>query len=93
MAIYEHDGQYWKLYRARWVMPGDTEHEIRFGGRACRVALVAYKTRSRSPHSARLMQKGDLEWVRTNEVDETIHRLIKAGSNEATYACTEVASW
>ncbi len=90
--IYEHDGQYWKLYRARWVMPGGTEHEYRFGGQACRMALVDYKMRSRSPHSARLMHQGELEWVRTYEVVETLHRVIKAGRNDVKYATDEVTA-
>ncbi len=76
--IYEHDGDYWKLYRARWVPKGATEYAHDFGGQACRMVLVEYQKKARSPHSNRLMQPGDLEWVRTYEYDESIHRLIKA---------------
>ncbi len=83
--IYEHDGYYWKLYRARWVPKGATEYVHDFGGQACRVILVEYQKKARSPHSNRLMQPCDLEWVRTYEHDESIHRLIKASlrSNSA----------
>ena len=77
--IYEHDGDYWKLYRVRWVPEGTTEYVHDFGGQACRMVLVEYQTTARSPHSHRLMQPCDLEWVRTYEYDESIHRLIKAG--------------
>ncbi len=79
--IYEHDGDYWKLYRARWVPEGTTEYVYDFGGQACRMVLVKYQTTARSPHSHRLMQAGEFEWVRTYEYDESIHRLIKAGLN------------
>ncbi len=77
--IYEHDGDYWKLYRARWVPEGTTEYVYDFGGQACRMMLVEYQTKTRSPHSNKLMQPGDLEWVRTYEYDELIHRIVKAG--------------
>ena len=79
--IYEHDGDYWKLYRARRVPEGATEYVYDFGGQACRMVLVKYQTTARSPHSHRLMQAGEFEWVRTYEYDESIHRLIKAGLN------------
>ncbi len=77
--IYEHDGNYWKLYRARWVPEGGTEYVHDFGGQACRVTLVEYHTKARSPHSHRLMHPCDLEWVRTYECDDSIHRIVKAG--------------
>ncbi len=77
--IYEHEGDYWKLYRARWVPEGTTEYVYDFGGQACRMVRVKYQTTARSPHSHRLIQAGDFEWVRTYEYDESIHRLIKAG--------------
>ena len=77
--IYEHDGDYWKLYRARWLPEGATEYVYGFGGQACRMVLVEYQTTARSPHSHKLMQAGNFEWVRTYEYDESIHRLIKAG--------------
>ncbi len=79
--IYEHDGDYWKLYRARRVPEGTTEYVYDFGGQACRMVLVKYQTTARSPHSRRLMQAGEFEWVRTYEYDESIHQLIKAGLN------------
>ncbi len=77
--IYEHGGDYWKLYRVRWVPEGTTEYEYDFGGQACRMVLVKYQATARSPHSHKLMQAGAFEWVRTYEYDESIHRLIKAG--------------
>ncbi|WP_420346763.1 hypothetical protein [Pelagibius sp.] len=83
--IYEHDGQYWKLYRARFVQDGATEYAYGFGGQACRMALVEYKQRGRSPHSSKLMQQGDREWVRTYEVDEAQHKVLKAGRRDAKY--------
>lgn len=76
--IYEHDGDYWKLYRARWVPGGSTEYVNDFGGQACRMMLVEYHTKARSPHSRRLMEPCDLEWVRTYEYDDSIHRIVKA---------------
>lgn len=84
-SIYEHDGQYWKLYLARWVADGGTEYQYGHGGQACRMTLVSYKTRIRSPHSKRLMLEGDLEWVRTYEVDETIHDVVKQGQDDPAY--------
>ncbi len=78
--IYEHDGDYWKLYRARWLLEGATEYAYDFGGQACRMVLVEYQTTVRSPHSHKLMQVGDFEWVRIYEYDESIHELIKAGT-------------
>lgn len=83
--IYEHDGQYWKLYRARFVPEGASDYAHDFGGQACRMALVAYKARGRSPHSHRLMQPGEREWVRTYEVDETIHEVLRAGRADPRY--------
>ena len=83
--IYEHDGQYWKLYLARWVPEGETEYKYDFGGQACRMTLVEYKTRARSPHSKRLMQVSDLEWVRAYEVDGKIHRVVKARAEDSNY--------
>ena len=80
--IYEHDGQYWKLYRLRWVPKGSAEHAYGYGGQACRMFQVQYKQRTRSPHSGRLMQPGDLEWVRIHEVDEEIHRVVRTGSTD-----------
>lgn len=82
--IYEHDGQYWKFYRIRYA-DDNGEYQYHFGGQACRMALVAYSTKTRSPHSNRAMSPGDLEWVRTYEVDEAIHRVIKAGRDDAKY--------
>ncbi len=76
--IYEHAGQYWKLYRSRWVEPGASEYSYGYGGQACRVALVEYPLRARSPHSNGLKEPGDLEWVRMYEVDPGIHCVVKA---------------
>ena len=83
--IYEHDGQYWKLYRARFVPPEGDTYIHDFGGQACRMALVRYRRRARSPHSALLMEAGAEEWVRTYEVDEALHEVIKAGRADPKY--------
>ncbi len=83
--IYEHDARFWKLYRIRYVPEGKSEYVHSFGGQACRVALVSYKSRVRSPHSGRLMSVGDREWVRTYEVDEAVHTVLKAGEGAAEY--------
>ncbi|MEM7773067.1 MAG: hypothetical protein AAGA75_16360 [Cyanobacteria bacterium P01_E01_bin.6] len=77
--IYEHNGQFWKLYQARWVVEGTDDYHYRYGGQACRMAQVAYKIKARSPHSGLLKDAGDLEWVRVYEVNEHIHNVIKAG--------------
>ncbi|MEM7222545.1 MAG: hypothetical protein AAF495_06175 [Pseudomonadota bacterium] len=84
-SIYEHDGQYWKLYRARFVPEGSQDYAYRFGGQACRMALVRYRHRARSPHSSRLMDEGAEEWVRTYEVDESLHEVLRAGRNDPKY--------
>ena len=83
--IYEHDGQYWKLYRARFAPAGASDHAYDYGGQACRMALVEYRRQAGSPHSARLMHEGAREWVRTYEVDERLHRVIKAGKADPKY--------
>ena len=78
-TIYIYGGDYWKLYCARWVPKGSTEYVFDFGGQACRMTLVEYLSKARSPHSSRLMQPGDHEWVRTYEYDDSIHRIVKSG--------------
>ena len=83
--IYEHDGQYWKLYRARFVPPGADHYAYDFGGQACRMALVEYTAQAGSPHTAMLIRPGEREWVRTYEVDERIHTVVKAGRRDAKY--------
>ncbi|MEO1352447.1 MAG: hypothetical protein AAFW84_27220 [Cyanobacteria bacterium J06635_15] len=83
--IYAHDGQFWKLYQARWVVEGTTEYLYRYGGQACRVVQVAYKTKARSPHSGLLKQRGDLEWVRAYEVNDHLHTVIKAEQPDSKY--------
>ncbi|NIA70771.1 hypothetical protein HBA54_19405 [Pelagibius litoralis] len=84
-SIYEHDGQYWKLYLARWVPEGASDYEYGYGGQACRMVLVSYRDKGRSPHSSRLMAAGDVEWIRTYEFDAKRHRLVKAGEENAKY--------
>lgn len=84
-SIYEHDGQYWKLYRLRSVPEGAGDYVYGFGGQACRMAQVEYRLKARSPHSAKLFDAGDREWVRTYEVDESIHRVVTAGRNDPKY--------
>ena len=81
--IYEHDGQYWKLYRIRYAANGAYAYD--YGGQACRMTLVNYKVAARSPHSNVLKKAGDIEWVRTYEVDERIHRVVRAGREDARY--------
>ena len=83
--IYEHDGQYWKLYRARFVPDGADFYAHDYGGQACRMALVRYRRRAKSPHSSMLMEAGDDEWVRTYEVDEALHDVLKAGRVDPKY--------
>ena len=81
--IYEHAGQYWKLYRTRWVREGTTQYRYGYGGQACRVSLVEYQRRTRSPHSHLLKEIGNLEWVRTYEVDPELHRVVRTGRSPA----------
>ena len=83
--IYEHDGQYWKLYRVRFVPEGAGDYAYDFGGQACRMALVRYRRRARSPHSSRLMAAGAEEWVRSYEVDEALHEVLRAGRADPKY--------
>ncbi len=80
--IYEHAGGYWKLYRIRSVAPGATGYTIGFGGLACRVALVEYRQRAASPHSRVLKDVGELEWVRVEEVDPVLHRVVRCGERK-----------
>ncbi|NET35163.1 MAG: hypothetical protein F6K19_24570 [Cyanothece sp. SIO1E1] len=91
-AIYEHDGQFWKLYQGRWAVEGTTEYLYRYGGQACRMTQVAYKTKARSPHSGLLKEAGDLEWVRVYEVDEQIHTILQAGQLDSKYDGKTVAA-
>ena len=83
--IYEHDGQYWKLYRVRSVRDGDDRYTTGYGGQACRMVLVRYRRRAKSPHSSRLMEAGAREWVRTYEYDEAIHEVLRAGAEDPKY--------
>ena len=84
-AIYEHDGQYWKLYHARFVREGDDKYTYGFGGQACRMVLVEYLFQSRSPHSSMLKKNGDKEWIRTYEYDPMIHKVLKVGERNVEY--------
>ncbi len=83
--IYEHDGQYWKLYRARFAQADGSGYAYGFGGQACRMALVRYRRPAKSPHSSLLMEADAEEWVRTYEVDESIHEVLKAGRADPKY--------
>lgn len=76
--IFEYRGGYWKLYKYRRVPNGRAEYEYGYGGQACRVAEVQYKSTSRSPHSGMLKQANDSEWVRAEEVDESLHEILRA---------------
>lgn len=73
--IFEYRGGYWKLYKYRRVPNGRAEYG--YGGQACRVAEVKYKSTSRSPHSKMLKQANDSEWVRVEEVDESLHEILR----------------
>ena len=84
-AIYEHDGQYWKLYHARFVQDGNDKYSYGFGGQACRMVLVEYLSKTRSPHSSMLNKKGDEEWIRTYEYDPMIHKILKVGERNDKY--------
>lgn len=83
--IYEHDGQFWKLYRARFAKEDGSGYSYGYGGQACRMALVRYRRTARSPHSALLMQQGAEEWVRTYEVDSELHEVVRAGRADPKY--------
>lgn len=84
-AIYEHDDQYWKLYCGRFVEPGATDYTYDYGGVACRVVLVEYLQTGRSPHSAMLKRKGEEEWIRTNEFDPALHKLLRSSEHSDKY--------
>ena len=77
--IYEHDGQFWKLYRARWKASGAANYRYSYGGQACRMAEVRYSKEAVSPHSHEQKQAGEVEWVRVEEVDSAIHEVIRRG--------------
>ena len=89
--IYEHDGQFWKLYQGRWVVEGTVKYMYRYGGQACRMTQVEYKQTARSPHSGLLKEAGELEWVRVYEVDDRIHTIVQAGRPDPKYDDTVVA--
>ncbi len=38
------------------------------------------------------MQDRDLKWVRTYEVDDAVHGVVKAGRNDPKYASDEIAA-
>ncbi len=78
-SIYEHDGAFWKLYRARFVAEGEDHYDYGFGGQACRMALVRYRRKAKSPHSSRLMPEGSEEWVRSYEVRQDLHEVLRGG--------------
>ena len=84
-AIYEHDGQHWKLYHSRHVNVGDNKYTYGFGGVACRVIKVEYLDTARSPHSSMLKQKDDLEWIRTYEFNPVIHKVFQLGERKDKY--------
>ena len=84
-GIYTYDGQFWKLYQARSVLPGDAHYRYDFGGVACRAVEVEYRRTARSPHSSMLKAEGELEWIRTYEFDPDIHRVVRAGERSSKY--------
>jgi len=73
------------LYLGRYVLPGTTEYTYDYGGIACRVLLVLYRIKSRSPHSATLKLQSDQEWIRINEYNPDIHKVLQAGQINSKY--------
>ena len=84
-AIYHYDGQYWKLYHARYVNPGDTGFSYGFGGQACRMVEVEYLIDAKSPHSNMPKAAGDKEWIRTYEYRSKLHKVITEGERNDKY--------
>jgi hypothetical protein len=84
-AIYQHDNQYWKLYQVRFTYEEHCYHVYDYGGVACRMALVKYINTARSPHSSKLIQKGEEEWIRTYEYDSSIHKVLLFGERNERY--------
>ena len=70
---------------AGFVPDGATAYAYDYGGQACRVVLVGYRRKAKSPHSAKLMDAGDKEWIRVNEVDVVLHDVLKAGRQDPKY--------
>ena len=75
-SIYEHAGGFWKLYRAR-LRTHEGSYANSYGGQACQVAEVRYRRDAISPHSSDSKLVGECEWVRVEEVDPTIHDVIR----------------
>ena len=84
-AIYQYDGQFWKLYHARYVNPGETDFSYGFGGQACRMVEVEYQKAAKSPHSNMPKSSGDTEWIRTYEYRADMHRVLTAGEQNEKY--------
>ena len=84
-GIYRHDGQYWKLYKVRFVTPGATQYSYAFGGQACRMVQVKYTCRARSTHSNTLMDEGQTQWIRTYEFDPNTMQVIRYGEENEKY--------
>ncbi len=78
--IYEYNACYWKLYRVRYPSETRDGYQYDYGGQACQVALVAYLNCTASPHSNKVMQTGELEWIRVSEIDPAIHKVIRRNS-------------
>ncbi|WP_299959607.1 hypothetical protein [uncultured Roseobacter sp.] len=91
-AIYKYDGQYWKLYEARFVAPDATEYTHGFGGQACRMVEVEYTRKARSPHSTMLMDQGARQWIRTYEYDPEIMTVITTGEENEKYGAPYTAN-
>lgn len=75
--IYEYNGCFWKLYRVRYPSKTRDSYQYDYGGQACQVVLVAYRHRISSPHSNKVMQPGDLEWIRVGELDPAHQTVIR----------------
>lgn len=84
-AIYKYDGQFWKLYEVRFVLPGDTSYSYGFGGQACRMVEIEYNQKARSPHSNMPMTQGTRQWIRTYEYNPEIMTVITEGETNEKY--------
>lgn len=80
-SIYKHDGQFWKLYNARFVKPGDDKYSYGYGGQACRMVEVQYTKDARSPHNTMLAKAGSREWIRTSEFDPKFMTAVTVGES------------
>jgi hypothetical protein len=88
-SIYKHEGQFWKLYKARFVKPNGEEYSYGYGGQACRMVEVQYKKTVRSPHSKMLAKAGSSEWIRTYEFNPQFMTPLTVGKNSDKYSAVK----